>query len=232
MLASILRRKTVVLGAVAMMFVSSVVGTTALRSSDASANVAQDVIGDVREAALDVAGPVLTGGIGETLVLVIAAQVPAADVLEQLDQINAPFSELQGFAFDASANYELTGLYVREGPDSIDVACRAEMGCPEGLTTVRELQPVALRYVPLVSAPVGSPLFRFVPGESILVSGFRTKKGAEEFIELSRALGVTELTTLQARKLGGGDIGLGQEPHPDGSGPLLGPLGDQEAFQQ
>lgn len=240
MLASMLRKKTAVLGAVAVMLVSSIVGTTALRSPDAAATNASDVIGntvhEVEGAVLEVAEPVLSGGVGESLVLVIAAQVPTADAVKRLEEVNAPFSELQGFAFDDSANYELSGVYVQEGPDSIEVACTAEMGCPDGLTTVRELQPVSLLYVPLVavaSVPVAAlAAFRFVPGHSILVSGFRTKQGAEEFLELSRAMGVTELTTVQARKLGGGDIGLGQEPHPDGSGPLLGPLDDQEAFQR
>ena len=243
MFASILRKKTAVLGAVAAMLVSSVVGATTLRTPDATATDsseaiegAETTVGDLRNTIVEVADPVLTGGVGESLVLVIAAQVPTSDVLGQLAEVNAPFGELQGFAFDDSSNYELSGVYVREGPDSVEVACTTEIGCPDGVATVRELQPVNLRYVALdalASVPVGAlGTFSFIPGQSILVSGFRTKQGAEEFVDLNRAMGVTELTTVQARKRGGGDIGLGQEPHPDGSGPLLGPLGDQEAFQQ
>ena len=236
MLTSIRRRKAAILGAAAVMLASSAIGATTVRTPTARATAASDVIDDSVSTVLEVAGPVLGGGIGETLVLVIAAQVPTSDVLTRLDEVNTPFSELQGFAFDDSAQYELSGVYVQDGPDAIEVACTTETGCPDGMTTVRELQPVHLRYVALdavASLPVGAlGTFGFVPGRSILVSGFRTKQGAEEFLELTRAMGVTGLTTVQARKLGGGDIGLGQEPHPDGSGPLLGPLDDQEAFQR
>jgi hypothetical protein len=70
------------------------------------------------------------------------------------------------------------------------------------------------------------------PSASILATGFRTKRGAQEFLELARSAGVTDLVTLQVKKLGGADIGLGQEPAPDGSGPLNGPLADQEAYQR
>jgi hypothetical protein len=70
------------------------------------------------------------------------------------------------------------------------------------------------------------------PNASILATGFRTKRGAQEFLELARAAGVTDLATLQVKKLGGGDVGLGQEPAPDGSGPLSGPLADQAVYQR
>ena len=235
-------RKTQIIGAVAVMFVSSIVGASALRTSDGQA---LDALGEttllleeVKDAVpgpdpIEVAQPVLDGGVGESVVLVVAAQVPSSDVAAWLSELNEPFSELQGFSFDASENYELTGLYVQDGPDAIEVACSDEIDCPDGTTTVRELQPVSLRYIPLpADVPVPADALRLVPGQSLIVSGFRTKRGAEEFLDLARALGVNDLITIQARKLGGGDIGLGQEPHPDGSGPLLGPLGDQEAFQR
>jgi hypothetical protein len=51
-------------------------------------------------------------------------------------------------------------------------------------------------------------------------------------MEFARSVGITGLVTVQAFKLGGGDVGLGQEPHPDGSGPLDGPLDDQESYQR
>lgn len=231
------RRKTTIAGAVAVMFLSSILGATVLRGPEGNALDALDTtavtLETLEESVVDAAAPVLTGGVGESLVLVIAAQVPTADVQGRLAQVNETFDELQGFSLDASDNYELTGLYAPEGPDTLEVSCTEEMGCPEGVATVHELQPVELRYVPLAAGvPLPTGAFQLVPGQTLLVSGFRTKEGAERFIELSRAMGLSDLSTVQARKLGGGDIGLGQEANPDGSGPLLEPLDDQQAFQR
>lgn len=231
-------RKTQIIGAVVVMLASSLIGTTVLRAPDGRASVTLDALPPVPEPAsavaqIDVTQPVLNGGTGESLVLVIAAQVPSSEVASQLSHINAEFGELQGFSHDASQHYELTGLYLPDGPDSVDVPCTDAVGCPEGMVTARELQPIRLRHMPLADEMTRSDgTFRLVEGHTLIVSGFRTKAGAEEFLELARALGVRDLVTVQARKLGGGDIGLGQEPHPDGSGPLLGTLGDQEAFQR
>jgi hypothetical protein len=69
-------------------------------------------------------------------------------------------------------------------------------------------------------------------GLSLLTTGFRTKRGAQEFLELARAAGIVDLVTLQVQKLADGDVGLGQEPAPDGSGPLIGPLEDQQSYQR
>lgn len=62
------------------------------------------------------------------------------------------------------------------------------------------------------------------PGAWILVSAFRTKRGAEEFARLAAAAGFPETTQVIDRYRGAAYIGLGQEPHPDGSGPLTRPL--------
>ena len=69
-------------------------------------------------------------------------------------------------------------------------------------------------------------------GQTLLATGFRTKRGAEEFVEFARAAGVTDLVTVQVRKLAGAEVGLGQEAHPDGSGPLNAGLPDQELYQR
>lgn len=65
----------------------------------------------------------------------------------------------------------------------------------------------------------------------LLLSAFRTKTGAAAFMELARSAGATDLVALRVIKLGGPYVGLGQEAHPDGSGPLLGPLPDPGAYQ-
>jgi hypothetical protein len=49
--------------------------------------------------------------------------------------------------------------------------------------------------------------------------------------QLARSAGATELVALPVIKLGGPYVGLGQEAHPDGSGPLAGPLPDPGADQ-
>lgn len=63
------------------------------------------------------------------------------------------------------------------------------------------------------------------PGDFALVSAFRTEEGATAFAELAATFG-NEATILpeRVRSLGGLYAGLGQEVHPDGSGPLLGPV--------
>lgn len=63
-----------------------------------------------------------------------------------------------------------------------------------------------------------------VPGRWLLVSAFRTRRGANEFVGLAARFGASGLTEVVARYTGTTYIGLGQEPHPDGSGPLIGPL--------
>lgn len=61
-------------------------------------------------------------------------------------------------------------------------------------------------------------------GRWLLVSAFRTVRGAAEFEELAAAVGFPDTTRVIAGYFGEGYIGLGQEPNPDGTGPLTGPL--------
>lgn len=63
------------------------------------------------------------------------------------------------------------------------------------------------------------------PGDFALVSAFRTEEGAEAFVDLVAGFGHTAtILPERVRSLGGLYAGLGQEAHPDGSGPLLGPV--------
>jgi hypothetical protein len=230
-----MRKRFTILVATLATLISSAAGATLLRSPDAGAGLddgADDIVRTARdelerlpEATLEVV-PSTTTGAGESLILVIAAQVPVSNAESALASVNAHFGELQGFSIDSSDGYQLTGAYVQSTPDTVEVLCTAEHDCPEGLATVQELQPIVLQAVPVSAG------FALLPNSSLVVAGFRTKRGAEEFLELARAAGVEELVTIQARKIGGGDIGLGQEPHPDGSGPLTGPLADQEVYQR
>lgn len=130
-----------------------------------------------------------------------------------------------------------------------------DLDCPLDASAVQVLRPVGLQYVskadyasfafPSPCGELGQPPCQqdryrallgddlsFAAGSWLLVTAFRTKQGAQEFMEFARSAGVSDLVTVQARKLGGGDVGLGQEPHPDGSGPLLDPLEDQESYQR
>lgn len=58
----------------------------------------------------------------------------------------------------------------------------------------------------------------------VLVTAFRTGAGARAFLQLAGAAGAP--ASLTPRLKNGGDtyVGLGQEAHPDGSGPLIGEL--------
>ena len=58
----------------------------------------------------------------------------------------------------------------------------------------------------------------------VLVTAFRTARGAADFIAVARANDAPAVLTPRLLNRGYEYVGLGQEPHPDGSGPLIGPL--------
>jgi hypothetical protein len=60
--------------------------------------------------------------------------------------------------------------------------------------------------------------------EFVLATAFRTEAGAQEFLELADAAEAPALLTPRLGNTGDVYVGLGQEAHPDGSGPLIGPL--------
>ena len=60
--------------------------------------------------------------------------------------------------------------------------------------------------------------------DHVLVTAFRTEEGAVDFLGLARAMDAPALVTPRLENLGFEYVGLGQEAHPDGSGPLIGPL--------
>ncbi len=233
-------RKITVLGSAAAVLVSSAIGATVLRSPDAKADLeipdAAEGVSALEETTLDLVEQVT--GAGETVLLVVGGVAPSVTEGAKLrDRLNASFGDVQGFYLDSAANYEVTGALVRVGPDVATVLCAGHADCPPGRAAVDELQPVRLSYVPLtelvsLAGDVSAKISRLTAESALVFSAFRTKRGAEEFIELARAAGLDDLITLQARKVGGGDVGLGQEPHPDGSGPLTGPLPNQVQYQQ
>ena len=71
------------------------------------------------------------------------------------------------------------------------------------------------------------------PGQGgwALLSAFRTREGAEQFAQLAEAAGATVVITPRVTGLGGTYAGLGQEPAPDGSGPLLQPVPASEPMK-
>lgn len=205
-------------------------------------------------------------GAGETMLIVVGGEFPtyaaASDAAAALD-----FGDVQGFYIDTTDNYRTVGLYEQTSPDLRTVECSAALQqvgveCPPGLSQLRDIQPVSLRYVPLSAArgllgAAASPGegcgtvdrppcaaawmadlliaddFQLAPGRFLLLSAFRTKQGAQSFVESARLAGAAEYAVLRVRKLGGPYVGLGQEPHPDGtSGPLLAPLPNQDVYQQ
>jgi hypothetical protein len=61
-------------------------------------------------------------------------------------------------------------------------------------------------------------------GEFVLVSAFRTGRGANEFLDLVRSAGAPAFVTPRLQNLGFEYVGLGQESDPDGTGPLTEPI--------
>lgn len=60
--------------------------------------------------------------------------------------------------------------------------------------------------------------------EFVLVSAFRTGRGARDFQDLIRSAGAAGFITPRLQNLGFEYVGLGQEADPDGGGPLTGPI--------
>ena len=60
--------------------------------------------------------------------------------------------------------------------------------------------------------------------EFVLVSAFRTGRGAQEFLDLVQSAGAAGFITPRLQNLGFEYVGLGQEADPDGSGPLTEPI--------
>jgi hypothetical protein len=172
------------------------------------------------------------------------------------------FGHLQGFYIDEAANYQLVGVYEQTSANQRVVPCadwerETKMECPPGLSEVRAYEPVKLRHVPRANArsflsakdeaSCGSPGFRpcarhrlhqlltddlaLKPDRFLLLNAYRTKKGAAEGVEFAR-MAVDDVSVLRVRKIGGGYVGLGQEAHPNGSGPLDGPLPDAAKYQE
>lgn len=64
-------------------------------------------------------------------------------------------------------------------------------------------------------------------GEFALVSAFRTEEGAQDFVTAMQSFGYpASVAPTRVRSLGGLYAGLGQEPDPNGGGPLLHPTGE------
>lgn len=202
-------------------------------------------------------------GSNEVLILVIADSIDATkEAAESASVVSDGLAGLQGFYVDNVENYEIQGIYELSSPLYGELVCTPKIGCGEGSDVhqgekFRARLPQQLRRVPMnrngearLSSLACGPGEEEVPCPSnllmgvvanedwpsdgwIKVSAFRTKSGAEQFVDLALATGVEreQLTVVQARKSGGGYIGLGQESDPRGGGPLLDSLPNQELHQ-
>jgi hypothetical protein len=63
-----------------------------------------------------------------------------------------------------------------------------------------------------------------VSDEYVLVSAFRTGRGARDFLDLAQVSGAPAFITPRLQNLGWEYVALGQEADPDGSGPLTDPV--------
>lgn len=198
-------------------------------------------------------------GRGELMLLVVSSDF-ATRVEAEAFAGSLSFGDLQGFYVDSTNNYDLVGAYEQTSPDVRIVACGADADviCPQGITSTKAFDPVRLEYRPvgalngLLTAPdaigcdgmdrppcVRKRLARLIARDVlkqdrwILLSAFRTKQGAEEFVDLARAAGAPALAVIRVQKVEGPYVGLGQEAHPDGvSGPLMEALPDPAKYQE
>ena len=79
-------------------------------------------------------------------------------------------------------------------------------------------------YVARTAQFVGLREFLGTDSDHVLVSAFRTARGAKEFLALATAAGAPAFLTPRLENLGFEYVGLGQESAPDGSGPLTRPI--------
>jgi hypothetical protein len=208
---------------------------------------------------IDLAG---STGAGETMLVVVAGSyvapaeaVDAAQVLSFGDMqgfyVDAS-NNYQVLGFYDQTSPDLEVVTCSDNPPVVVL-------CSPGESRVNAYQPVQLAYIPLHRAApvldvgdklrcgaVGQPpcmigrvqrllrpdTHQLPGGRTLLLTAFRTKQGAAEFVDLARGRGA-EVAVLRVLKTGGSYVGLGQEAHPDGvSGPLLAPLPDPAAYQE
>lgn len=195
-------------------------------------------------------------GLGESLVVVVAGTFPSAQAAEAAISAQLSLGEFDGFHAVPVTDLRLDGAYVRSAPGREPVPCAttATVAGACGLGTVElALVPLdeldAAREEPCIDTldSVELPLC-FEPGEATLraafgdptrwaaVTAFRTLAGATRFlgtVEAMRGPGfAADLLVVHAvRTAGDTGIGLGQEEHPDGSGPLGDELPDQASYQ-
>lgn len=198
-------------------------------------------------------------GVGEQLLIVVAGQYPSeAGARAAVEDLS--FGDMQGFYVDAAVNYVVIGAYDQSSPDFQPVDCEALPSQAKtcGGQSVQVALPVSLEYIPVErlgalfesarTAQCGQlgeipcmavrlqsllvvPGYQLDASTFLALTAFRTKKGAEEFVEVARNRGYST-TVIRTRKVGGPYVGLGQEANPDGvSGPLIDPLPDPDSFQ-
>ncbi len=198
-------------------------------------------------------------GVGEHMLLVVAGEYTSeADARNAAETFS--FGDMQGFYVDAATNYIVVGAYDQTSPDFRAVECNSLPQVTDAChgQLMRAEVPVSLAYIPIerigaaLEAADGEacgqtgqrpcmvarlkgllvpPSYQFRADAYLVLTAFRTKKGAEEFVELARDRGY-ETSVVRARKTDGPYVGLGQEANPDGvSGPLIDPLPDPDSFQ-
>lgn len=182
----------------------------------------------------DPGGPFpLPTGVGEELILVVATAVPSVDAATTASE-QFQFHEFSSFYIDAASNYDVLGTYEQVSPDEVTVPCRqnvlgmvgAGIGCEDGEVAAIFPLSVDLQYI------AGADGSLWSRDSFLLLTAFRTKTGAEEFLAYARDMeSFKPLATVRATKLGGGYVGLGQEAHPNGSGPLYDALPNPSDFQ-
>lgn len=197
-------------------------------------------------------------GRGEKLILVVAGRSPT-EAAARAAAAALSMGDVAGFYVDAASNYRLLGVYDQTNADVLAVDCAGVADAPQDCATtgrtLRAPQDVRLRYVPeagvaaLLTAPrpgcgvvgaapcIAERLGRILssgrldPSSWLVLSAFRTRIGAEQWATWARDHGAT-VVAIRVVKLGGGYVGLGQEPHPDGSGPMFDPPVDPDAAQR
>lgn len=198
-------------------------------------------------------------GVGETLLIVVGGDFGSeAEATSKYQS----FGDMQGFYVDSSSNYRVVGLYEQTNPTLATVVCDGsndlyDRECASiGTKQLTLLQAPKLRLVPPTEqlglladeSPCGRKDLRpctgarlghllaadgqLKPGRYLQLSAFRTKAGAEEFLDMTHRAEYQDTVVLQVVKTAGPYVGLGQEGNPDGSGILTAPLPDPLSFQR
>lgn len=167
-----------------------------------------------------------SAGRTESLVLVVGGLYPTERAAESAASASNQ-GELQGYYVVPTDQLRLTATYVETNPAELERVPDIGSAGQQNLAT-QDCERCLSKTAQMLTSRGALPV-----GQWMAVTAFRTLEGAEAYLSFLRhsQQSLPPLIVQAVRLSGSTDIGLGQEADPDGSGPVLDELPDQEERQ-